>query len=363
LTVLSDLDLREGFDAFIDAARRLEDSYRDLKVRADAMDLQLAQTNRRLEAALDERETLFRALPLGLLVLRDGAVGLANPEAERLQVAAREHGVDLGRAATGDLRFGSVTLRVRREALPNGDSLIVLEDRSRLRHLEQEVHRLDRLAGLSELAMGIAHEVKNPLNGVLGFAQLLQRSSDPLACRRHAERIVSGVEQIDAIVKALLAFSSTGDRAGRTATVGSLVDQAASGAGLARERVTAVGELEECVVADAVLRVLVNLLRNSAEASDDVQVVVTVESRATTVALRIQDNGPGIPAELGPRVFEPFVSSKERGHGLGLALCARVLGYLGGSVALVEHPGDPGGGRAGACFEVVLPRLAEDGAR
>lgn len=356
MTGLSDLDLRQGFDAFIDAARRLETSYRDLRKRAEAMDLELNETNRRLETALDEREALFRALPLGLVVVRARQAAFCNPEAERLCAQAREHGVDLLQSPTGDLRFGSAALRVRRETLPGGDDLVVLEDRSRLRHLEQEVHRLDRLAGLSELAMGVAHEIKNPLNGVQGFAQLLQRSRDPETCRRHADKIIAGVDQIDGIVKALLAFAQAGEGRARSVPVGQLVTPAAAGAGVPRERIHAHGALEEPVPEDALLRVLVNLLRNSAEACDDLRVELEVSATPSEVRIQLWDNGPGVPAELRSRLFEPFVSSKASGHGLGLALCARVLAYLGGSLAYA--PAESGG----AGFEVVLPRLVDGGA-
>jgi two-component system, NtrC family, sensor histidine kinase HydH len=75
--------------------------------------------------------------------------------------------------------------------------------------------------------------------------------------------------------------------------------------------------------------------------------------RCGRVEILVRDDGPGVPANVGARVFEPFVSTKERGTGLGLPLCVRVLAFLGGDLELL-NPGEPG-----ACFRVRLPLLAE----
>ena len=93
------------------------------------------------------------------------------------------------------------------------------------------------------------------------------------------------------------------------------------------------------------------LFRNSLEAvGDDVTLRVEVVAREREVEIEVSDDGPGISAELAEKVFEPFVSSKARGHGLGLALASRVVGFLGGGLELV-NPGE-----AGAKFRVRIPR-------
>jgi signal transduction histidine kinase len=81
--------------------------------------------------------------------------------------------------------------------------------------------------------------------------------------------------------------------------------------------------------------VLANLLRNSVEAFADVRVQVRVAVVEEVLELSVSDDGPGIPDELRERVFDPFVSTKERGTGLGLPLAVRVLSYLGGSIELL----------------------------
>ena len=350
---LTQVELRDGFDAFVDAAGKLQDSYEELRARADAVDLELQATNRRLERALAERDVIFSALPLGVVARRqDGSVNFRNDEALRLCDEAQEHGVDLLASATvGDVAFGEGVARIRRADLPEGE-LVLIEDRSRIQELEREVHRLDRLAGLSELALGIAHEIKNPLNGAMGFASLLERSTEMDTARRHALRIREGLTSVDDIVKSLLAFAQTDRGSVAATTVAAAAADAAAAAGLPQARLQCSGELQLCAEAGALQRVPAVLLRNAVEAAGEAaEVQLTARPLAGDLELLVEDNGPGIDAELAGRVFAPFVSSKSSGTGLGLPLAARVLSFLGGDVALL-NPGE-----AGARFRVRMPLM------
>ena len=350
---LTQVELRHGFDAFVDAAGKLQDSYEDLRVRADAVDLQLQATNQRLAQALAERDAIFSALPLGVVARRqDGGVTFRNDEAQRLCKAAQEHDVDLlALAAVGDVAFGEGAVRIQRVDLPEGE-LVLLEDRSHIQELEREVHRLDRLAGLSELALGVAHEIKNPLNGAMGFASLLERSTEMETARRHARRIREGLSCVDDIVKSLLAFARTDRGPVVATTVAAAAAEAAIAAGLPQARLHCRGDLDLRAEACALERVLAVLLRNAVEAGGDrTRVRIVARSMAGDLEMLVEDDGPGIAAEMAPRVFAPFVSSKASGTGLGLPLAARVLSFLGGDVALL-NPGVPG-----ARFRVRMPLL------
>ncbi len=345
--------LQQGFEQFIAAARELEQSYTDLKQRTAAVDLELQATNRALQASLREREAIFAALPIGLVAVRDGAVSCCNREGERILAAAAAAGVDLARRMPGECTFADMLVRLRRVELPDGE-LVVLEDRSRVQELEREVHRLDRLAGLSELALGIAHEIKNPLNGVMGFAALLERGEDPVTMRRHAGKVVQGVRQVDEIVRSLLGFSRPGRGRARSASVATVVGEAAAAAGVPAARLQLSGDAAVDVDADALVRVLANLFRNAVEAAPDVTLQIDVRTGNGRLELVVQDDGPGVASDLAQRAFEPFVSTKERGTGLGLPLSARVLSFLGGDLELL-NPGQPG-----ARFRVRLPLCAPE---
>lgn len=340
--------LQQGFEQFIAAARELERSYVELKQRTAAVDLELQATNRALQATLREREAIFAALPIGLVAVRSSGVSCCNREGERILEAACDAGVDLAHRLPGECAFGDMLVRLRRVELPDGE-LVLLEDRSRVQALEREVHRLDRLAGLSELALGIAHEIKNPLNGVMGFAALLERGNDAETMRRHAGKVVQGVRQVDEIVRSLLGFSRPDRGRARLAGVATVVAEAAAAAGVPAGRLQLRGDGDVAVDADALVRVLGNLFRNAVEASPDATLQVDVAVGNGRLELVVQDDGPGIAADLGGRAFEPFVSTKERGTGLGLPLSVRVLSFLGGDLELL-NPGQPG-----ARFRVRLP--------
>lgn len=227
------------------------------------------------------------------------------------------------------------------------------ELKARAEALEREVVRLDKLAGLSELALGVAHEIKNPLNGALGFAELLLKTEDLATAKRYSTKIHAGLLRVDEIVKALLAFAQPKERSERPVSVLEATRRAASAAGIAFQQVTLRDEAHELVDSGALETVLGNLFRNSREAAGaGVALTVEVGLEGAMVVLRVRDDGPGVRKELGAKVFEPFVSTKERGTGLGLALAQRVLSFLGGSLDLT-NPGVPG-----ACFEIRVPRRA-----
>lgn len=346
---LAEGELQQGFARFVAVADDLQRSYAALQARAAAVDLELQATNRALQHALAEREAIFAALPLGLVaVAADGAVRCCNQEAERLCNLAASQGLDLAGCAPGEFELRDGRVRVRRVALASGE-LVLLEDRSQVQELEHEVHRLDRLAGLSELALGIAHEIKNPLNGVMGFAALLERDPQGPNAVRHAQRIARGVRQVDEICRALLGFARPQRGMARTAPLHAVLAEAARTAGLPAGRWHLTGDGATPVDAEALERVLSILLRNAVEAAPEVQVAVAAAARHGRLELVVRDNGPGLPADLGAKILEPFVSTKERGTGLGLPLAARVLSFLGGELEPLFD------GAPGAAFRIRVP--------
>jgi len=344
--------LQDGFAQFVHAAQELEASYASLKQRASAVDVELQETNTALQQALAERDAMFSALPIGVVALRaDGEVSTTNVEADRLVQAAAAAGEDLLQRPDGTVVFDGFVVRVRRVALPSGE-LVMLEDRSRIESPEREVRRLDRLAGLSELALGVAHEIKNPLNGVMGFANLLERSSDQDTMRRYAGKVSEGVRAVDDIVKGLLGFARPKGTPAVGEPLATVVERVAADAALPRSRWQLRGAVDARVDADALGRVLSNLMRNAVEACPTVHVRVTATVAHGELDLLVEDDGPGVPHEVAQSVFEPFVSTKQRGTGLGLALSARVLSFLGGHLELL-NPGQPG-----ARFRVRVPVAA-----
>jgi len=290
----------------------------------------------------------------------------------------------------------------------HSDNIRSLNDVNReLTEARDELVRAEKLASAGQLAAGIAHEIGNPLGVVLGYLELAERRAitqdmvDDM--RREAKRI-------DRIVKGLLDYARPRQPAPRTIEVNDVVSGAlelveAQGHFKEIELVLELGEDVPAVRADAhqLEQIMVNLLLNATQAVDgseesrievSTQVVpyeatippsrrqddpsgidyshlrrlqarregltpppMTKGTKVVTIA--VQDNGPGIPAEIMDRVFDPFFSTKETGQGtgLGLAVSARLIEGMAGTIR-VDSPKS-----GGTCFSVYLPaaaRIEED---
>ena len=354
--------LEEAFQAFSFTARNLEKAYRELSLEVERLDLEVHEANTRLQAVLG-------ALPEGVVAAdREGRISTINPAARRILGL---EGEEVSPGSIAELRdasgaplllpspnpedrvlAGGARVRVRYVPLAEeGDALWILEDRTELERLEGKVAHLDRLAGLGRMALSIAHEIRNPLNGVAGFAGLLAGRAGDEKTRRYASSIVKGVERIDAIIRNLLAFARPGSLSTRRVDLARVVREALEGGKEGRMEVR-LPEEPAFARADptAVEQVLANLLGNAREAGgEDVPLLVSLERRGGAWMLAVEDGGPGIPPEKRETVFEPFHSEREGGTGLGLAIVKRIVELHGGRVAAVD-PLELGGARIEAVF-------------
>ncbi|MEZ5102829.1 MAG: ATP-binding protein [Thermoleophilia bacterium] len=349
-------DLLARFQWFCEASGRLELAYRQLQEETRRVDRELAEANRRLAGALAEREEILASMPLGVFRMQAGASEPINPEARRLvarfgagPVAALLEGPG-GTESLVDPDGRARRLQVTATDLPGGVRLGFVEDRTEIDALSEELGRLARLSSLSELALGVAHEVRNPLTAIAGFAGMLRRDPDAPKARRWAEAIEEGAQRVERIIRDLLVFARPEDR--------EPVVERRLGAWIAEAHEDAEAlavELEGGAVGarvrgapEALGKVFANLLRNAAEAGAG-RVVVTAEAcEPDRLRLRFADDGPGVPRELRDRLFDPFAGGRPGGTGLGLAFCARALEAMDGRIRLEDRAG-------GACFVVELP--------
>jgi two-component system NtrC family sensor kinase len=226
--------------------------------------------------------------------------------------------------------------------------VVVLQDVTELRDLQDRVREHDRLAALGRLASGLAHEINTPLTGIASFAQMLGEMTDEEDPRSTlVSKLVDQSFRVSRIVANLRA-AVRGSREDRTVLeLGRVVTGAAQDAARslgALERLELGGIVEEVYVHGApgpVELAVSNLVRNAIEASPphaNVSVEVVVE--ADWVLVRVRDHGPGVPEELAERVFEPFFTTKaERGGtGLGLSMTRDMIAQLGGEVGLENAP-------------------------
>ncbi|NNE20328.1 MAG: PAS domain S-box protein [Myxococcales bacterium] len=254
-----------------------------------------------------------------------------------------------------DLGDGTIELRAQTATIP-GESeegrVFVVEDVTALRQLERHVAHKDRLSSIGTLASGVAHEVGNPLTGILMVAKNL--ATDPGADDA-ADRlgiIVDEAQRIHGIVQSLLTFSRLDETPVelQAIPVATVIRNAAELAKLETDGCRIDLDLSVNAPAmaspDGLTQVLVNLLNNARQAcSSGATVYVRTRAENGSVLIDVDDEGPGIPEELSTRVFEPFFTTKSHGQGtgLGLSVSRQIVERFGGS--LRYEPRRSGGSR------------------
>ncbi|MEE9383456.1 MAG: ATP-binding protein [Nannocystaceae bacterium] len=250
--------------------------------------------------------------------------------------------------------------RILREGREITGAVLVGLDLRPRRALQAQILRSQKLAAVGLMAAGIAHEINNPLSGVVGYSKLLlEQPLDP-EVRRKVQRISESGERCRKIVEGVLLFSRQQGGVRRKVDLREIVDRVV-GIGEYQWRILNVRVMrdvnESAVVmadSDQMEQVLLNLLSNAVDAMPHGgQVHIALARREGGGAvLTVRDEGPGIPDQIQPRIFDPFFSTKEigKGTGLGLAISYGIVRDHGGDIFLEQT-----GRGSGAAFRVVLP--------
>ena len=245
-------------------------------------------------------------------------------------------------------------------------TVLALRDQTGIRELEERLQRSDRLAALGTVAAGVAHEIRNPLAGLRGAAQLLEGEPDfPSILKEYTSVIVKEVDRLGAIVERLLSFATPRGPVLRSCNLHEILDGLffLERAPLRAANVTIQRwydpQLPE-ILADPseIQQLFLNLIRNGVEAmpgGGDLTVQTRFERSAKRCGGRsvavadIIDQGSGFDPEVERRLFTPFFTTKEGGTGLGLAICLRIVEDHGGAMEATSTPG------RGSRFRVWLP--------
>jgi two-component system, NtrC family, sensor histidine kinase HydH len=240
--------------------------------------------------------------------------------------------------------------------------VILFRDMTEVRRLKQEVARSQRLASLGSLAAGVAHEIRNPLSSIKGFATYFRdRFRDNAADRETAEVMISEVDRLNRVITQLLEFARPLTMNRVPTSLPQLICHAVRTVeGQARQKgiaiVTAlapeVGEIP--LDADRMSQVLLNLCLNAIAAMEAGGTLrVSLGRRdGQTIRIEITDTGVGIRTEDLPRVFDPYFTTKPSGTGLGLPIVQKVVEAHGGEVTITSEPGK------GTTVTVLLPSAA-----
>ncbi len=262
------------------------------------------------------------------------------------------------------LFFYLAALVVNRFAVENRRQTEELaETNRRLQQAQADARRSERLAALGQLSAGLAHEIRNPLGVIKGSAEMLNQKlqdANPLAGEL-AGYISSEVNRLSVLVGRFLDFARPLRMDAHPHSVVGLLDRALksvadrwNGGPVKVEtdyaRDLPLVEVDE----DLWEQALVNLVQNAYEAMGEHGGTFRAEvARAQNghggVELRLQDSGPGVPPEMREQIFNPFVTTKKSGVGLGLSIVSKIVDEHHGSIRLESAPG------AGACFVIYLP--------
>jgi two-component system sensor histidine kinase HydH len=236
--------------------------------------------------------------------------------------------------------------------------LFLLRDLGELRRLQEQLRRNERLSALGNLAAGVAHEIRNPLSSIKGFATYLAGKVQGQD-REAARAMVQETDRLNRVVSELLEFARPGELKLQDEDLGGVVDRALR---LARADVAGKGVAVEFrpggmlppipLDPERMTQALLNLFLNAVQAMDQggtLRISATPDREAGIVSLRIEDTGHGMPPEVLADIFNPYFTTKPSGTGLGLAIVHRIVEGHGAAIKVESAVG------RGSVFTIELP--------
>ena len=369
------------------------------KLKEQEKELEALHRAERERAQQTERmsEAVTRNMPAGLLLLNSaGLITSANPAAEaalgvkslayrrcsevlgagsrltELVAGCLEHGRTFRReeveylTPSHELRQLGVTISpIQNNMNEITGAICLLSDLTELAALQKQIHTKENLAALGELSAGIAHEFKNALATISGYAQMIRSEALPgTDLHEHGDLILRQTRSLTHVVTEFLKFARPLELADEQVALRPMIERIVTEIGEAVPGVPFVttGEFGEVSGDDALLRqAILNLARNAAEAATDNpaggRVIIRGEigksGQFQGQRISITDNGPGIPAEALSKIFMPFYTTKANGTGLGLAVVQKIVVQHGGSIEARNQA------LGGAEFIVWLPFVRE----
>jgi two-component system sensor histidine kinase PilS (NtrC family) len=317
-------------------------------------------------------EKIINSVPSGIVaVKRDGFITTWNPEAVRAlglpkdkiegynikditellplwvkiesSIASGEpigrDEIEIATSGGGIIPLGFSTSLIYGAETQVSGCVIIFKDLSQVRALEEKLKQAERLSYLGKMASWVAHEIRNPLTAITGFAQLLPIARDTKTLALYSTDIQKGADRVNHIIDDILSFARSKEIAFTAVDLRALAKEVASPLNTNIE-VTGIGRSLVKGEYESLRRVFVNLMQNAVDAlGKDGKITIDFNETGDQVITKITDNGKGIPDKEINRLFVPFFTTKDRGTGLGLAIVKKIIDEHKGTVEITSTAG------------------------
>jgi len=374
------------FEWFNTNVSRLETAYKDIGLKFDRINLELEDKNQRqIQAFIDNEaiktqlKSVVESMNSGVVMVDvNGSIILFNPAAEKIysikaseaignpikkvMTQKKESRLQLmetlneRKEYTDQEKYWEVNGRMKPIGFttsvvkdPKGEVLGAVEistDLTQMKQMQNQVQHAKTLAAIGQMAATVAHEIRNPLGAIGGFAGLLERDLEPHDTRRDLVRkIIQGVSSLNKIVSNLLVFSRPMELSLQQIDFFDWVEEILRYAELEVSRGDKTIRFEREYSSEKILvnidsekfqQVFLNLMFNGIQAieSEGLLKISIGMDKNDFLLISIQDDGKGIKNEDLSKIFDPFYTTREQGTGLGLAIVKRIVDLHGGTIAV-----------------------------
>lgn len=391
--------LLEAFDNFKKNTDKLQTAYNFLQKKVESLNTELEERNIQLKESLNTIEEMKKFSDSILLHINSGVIAIDttgiiqifNKNAENFFNLKSENVInknykevfskipedlsllkvlqEQNEIAYSDIEFdyNNIHTHINYNAKPVFDnenrllgSVQIFRDLTEIKELEKIVQRQKTLAALGEMAANVAHEIRNPLGGIEGFASLLKRKVKDEKNKKIADRIVDGVRNLNSIITNLLYYTRPMSLNLMNLNIQNLimetVNHIKSDNNPIIENVDFVYLFSDDfpeISADPqkLKQVFFNLIYNAVHSLNkyNKEVKIRTDSFEKRVIVEIEDNGCGIEENLQEKVFNPFFTTKDEGTGLGLAITMKIIETHNGKIEIVKSDNE------GTKFKITLP--------